>query len=184
MNEEKIWNFLYGKLKNPYGAAGLMGNLFAESSLNPVLANGVKKYGLTNEQYTAITDVGVNDYFVTDKIAYGLAQWCYKTRKKALLEKARSQKKSVGNLDLQLDYLWEELQKYSTVLNVLYSAKSVREASDIVLLKYEKPANTSEAVRQKRTAYGQKYYDKYTDIILNLNKLTATELTEALNKEI
>ena len=34
-NEEKIWNFLTGKGLNSYGAAGLMGNLFAESGLNP-----------------------------------------------------------------------------------------------------------------------------------------------------
>ena len=33
--EEKIWNFLKSKGLSDYGAAGLMGNLFAESGLNP-----------------------------------------------------------------------------------------------------------------------------------------------------
>ena len=32
-DEEKIWNYLYNDIKNDYGVAGLMGNLFAESSL-------------------------------------------------------------------------------------------------------------------------------------------------------
>ena len=27
-NEEKIWNFLYSKLNNPYGVAGIMGNIY------------------------------------------------------------------------------------------------------------------------------------------------------------
>lgn len=34
-NEEKIWNYLYDKLGNPYGVAGIMGNMYAESALNP-----------------------------------------------------------------------------------------------------------------------------------------------------
>ena len=31
-NEEKAWNFLKGKIPNDFGVAGLMGELFAESS--------------------------------------------------------------------------------------------------------------------------------------------------------
>ena len=34
-NEEKIWNFLKGKGLNDYGTAGLLGNMYAESGLNP-----------------------------------------------------------------------------------------------------------------------------------------------------
>ena len=34
-NEEKIWNYLIGKGLSVYGAAGLMGNLYAESGLRP-----------------------------------------------------------------------------------------------------------------------------------------------------
>lgn len=33
--EEKIYNFLYGRIKNAFGVSGLMGNLFAESGLVP-----------------------------------------------------------------------------------------------------------------------------------------------------
>ena len=35
-NEEKVWNYLYLKIKNKYGVAGLMGNLEAESGFNPI----------------------------------------------------------------------------------------------------------------------------------------------------
>ena len=33
-DEEKIWNYLYSKIGNKYGVAGLIGNLEAESDLN------------------------------------------------------------------------------------------------------------------------------------------------------
>lgn len=194
-NEEIIWKYLYEKIKNPYGVAALMGNLFAESSLNPICANGIKKYGLTNIEYTTIVDNKKNDNFITDGIAYGLAQWCFKTRKQALLFLARKENKSVGNIYLQLDYLWIELQSYKTVLRALLNATSVREASDIVLLKYEKPANKSEAVKVKRASFGQKYYDKYACykaeekdlqlqlIALNISNKPVKEMYEKL-KEI
>ena len=183
-NEQIIWDYLYQKIGNSYGVAALMGNLFAESSLNPICANGVKKLGLTNAQYTTITDEGKNDNFVTDGIAYGLVQWCYKTRKKGLLERARAKKVSIGDIYLQLDYLWEELQSYKTVLNTLRSAKNIREASDIVMLKYEKPANKSEAIKERRASYGQKYFDKYGFITLCLDTEIATSLIKEVEDKI
>ena len=183
-NEEIIWSYLYNKIKNPYGVAALMGNLFAESSLNPINANNIKKkLGLTNEEYTAIIDSNKNDNFITDGIAYGLAQWRYSTRKQGLLLLARQQNKSIGGLNLQLEYLWQELQKYKTVLNTLYTAKNIKEASDVVLLRYEKPANTSDKVKQKRASYGQKYFDKHykiSNIAVSISMKTLEELKKQL----
>ena len=34
-NGKYIWDFLLDRLGNPFGVAGLMGNLYAESALNP-----------------------------------------------------------------------------------------------------------------------------------------------------
>lgn len=188
-NEEIIWTYLYGKLNNPYGAAAMMGNLFAESSLNPILANNVKKKtGLTNEQYTAAVDAAMNDNFVNDGIAYGLAQWLFHTRKKGLLDMARANKQSIGNINLQLDYLWKELQSYKTVMNALLSAKTIKEASDIVLVKYEKPSNQSDAVKELRAKYGQKYYDKYykkpekQSVQVQIKKRSAREIIKKMDK--
>lgn len=188
-NEEIIWNFLYSRLKNPYGTAGLMGNLFAESSLNPILANGVKKKtGMTNAEYTAAVDAGIYTSFTKDSIAYGLAQWCYGARKEKFYNKIKSLSVSVGDINGQLAYLWEELQGYKTVINTLYAAKSVREASDIVLTRYEKPVNQSEGVKQMRARYGQGYFDKYyhvpvdNNVKLNIKTNTAKEILKQLEK--
>ena len=70
--------------------------------------------------------------------------------------------KSVGDLEAQLGFLFKELTEgYTSVLSVLKSATSVRQASDAVLLKFERPADQSAAVQAKRASYGQTYYDKY-----------------------
>ena len=41
------------------------------------------------------------------------------------------------------------------------NARSVLEASNAVLLKYERPADQSTSMQNKRASYGQTYYDKY-----------------------
>ena len=89
--EEKIWNFLKSKGLSDYGAAGLMGNLFAESGLNPQnLQNSYeKKLGHTDASYTAAVDNGSYKNFARDAAGYGLAQWTYHTRKAALLDMQR-----------------------------------------------------------------------------------------------
>ena len=98
--EEKIWNFLKSKGLSDYGAAGLMGNLFAESGLNPQnLQNSYeKKLGHTDASYTAAVDNGSYGNFARDGAGYGLAQWTYHTRKPALLEYAKALKHSWGSL--------------------------------------------------------------------------------------
>ena len=55
-------------------------------------------------------------------------------------------------------------KEYTSVWNTLTTAASVREASDVVLTKYERPADQSESVQVKRAGYGQQYYDKYAAI--------------------
>jgi len=159
-----IWTFLKAKGLNSYAIAGLMGNLYAESALNPInLQNSYEtKLGVTDLLYTYLVDSGKYTNFVKDSAGYGLAQWTYYTRKQALLDYAKSKKTSIGNLTTQLEFLWTELQSYSTVIKTLKTATSVRQASDVVLLQFERPADTSSSVQVRRAAYGQGYYEKYS----------------------
>lgn len=165
-DEEKlIWDTLMSAIGNAYGVAGLMGNLRAESNLhaNNLQNNGNTKLGMTDEEFTAAFDSGAYsaDTFIHDGYGYGLAQWTYYSRKEALVNYAKAAGKSIGDLTMQLGFLLQEIKGYTSVWNTLVSATSVREASDAVLLKYERPANQSEAVQVKRAGYGQTYYDKY-----------------------
>ena len=161
--EKTIWDTLMGFIGNACGVAGLMGNLYAESALNPknLQNNGNSKLGMTDDEFTAAMDAGAYDNFVKDGYGYGLAQWTYYSRKAALLAYVQERGVSIGDLTAQLGFLCKEMTEYSSVLSALKSASSVRAASDVVLTKFEKPADQSESVQKKRAAYGQKYYDKY-----------------------
>jgi nucleoid-associated protein YgaU len=162
--EEKIWNFLKGKGLNNFGAAGLMGNLFAESGLNPQNLQNTfeKKLGHTDASYTAAVDGGTYTNFVHDSAGYGLAQWTYWSRKQNMLAYHKAAGTSIGDLETQLNFLIKELsESYGSVFSVLKTATSVRTASNSVLLNFERPADTGSTVQAKRAGYGQTYYDKY-----------------------
>ena len=163
MSSKTIWDFLKEKGLNDYAVAGLMGNLRAESALNPKnLQNSYQdKLGFTDESYTAAVDRGSYSNFVHDSAGYGLAQWTFWSRKQNLLNYAKSTGRSIGDLIMQLEFLWNELQGYKSVISILRSACSVREASDAVLTGYEKPADQSETVKRHRAEMGQAFYDDF-----------------------
>ncbi|MBQ9167688.1 MAG: LysM peptidoglycan-binding domain-containing protein [Oscillospiraceae bacterium] len=174
-SEAAIWKFLFDKLGNAYGTAGLMGNLFAESGLKPTNLQNTyeKKLGYTDTAYTAAVDDGTYDNFVKDCAGYGLAQWTYWSRKQGLLEFAKAEGKSIGDLGLQLDYIWKELSEgYGKLLKTLQTATSVTEASTAVLTQYERPADMGEAVQAKRASFGQSYFDKYAPKPAHPERLT------------
>lgn len=162
-NEERIWRFLKEKGLNDYAAAGVMGNLYAESGLSPInLENYYEnKLDMNDAEYTAAVDNSSYGNFVHDGAGYGLAQWTYWSRKQGLLELARSKGVSIGDLDMQLEYLWSEMQSYHGMMAKLRNAKTVQEASNAMLLDFERPADQSEAVQFTRTRYGQDFYDEY-----------------------
>ena len=162
-NEEKIWNYLMSKFNNEYGVAGLMGNLYSESGFRPEnLQNTYEKsLKLSDVEYTTNVDNGKYTNFVHDKAGYGLAQWTYWSRKQKLLNYAKSKNKSIGDLEMQLDFLYQELQGYKSVFNTIKSATSVREASDCVLTQFERPADQGVSVQEKRASFGQASYDKF-----------------------
>ncbi|AXF52509.1 MAG: PGRP protein [Caudoviricetes sp.] len=164
--EEKIWNYLYKDFKNKFGVAGLMGNLKAESNLNPKNLQNTfeKKLGMTDAEYTKAVNKGTYKNFVNDKAGYGLAQWTFYTRKQKLLDytKDRNGKIFIGHLATQLEFLLKELKEsYPTVYKTLKNAKSVKEASNAVLLNFEKPADQSASVQNTRTKYSQEFYNKF-----------------------
>lgn len=163
--EKKIWDSLLKFIGNPYGVAGLMGNLKAESGLNPKALESTyrTKLGMTNAQYVKAVDDGSYQFFQSDGAGFGLAQWTYESHKQNLLTFARYKGTSIGDLDMQLEFLQSDLNAFSSVLGVLKTAASVQEASDDVLLRYEKPANTGASVKKKRAGYGQTYFDQYAD---------------------
>ena len=164
-----IWSYFLNKLGNKYGVAGLMGNLYAESGLKPNnLQNSFESVlGHDDESYTASVDDGTYSeaQFVNDGAGYGLAQWTFSTRKQALYNMFKSGNyTSIGSISLALDFLWWELESnYPSVVSVLKNSKAIREASDVVLHEFERPADQSESVEEKREEYGAYYHNMFKD---------------------
>lgn len=179
--EKRIWDFLKAEGFNDFGVAGLMGNLLAESGLrsNNMEDKYQSKLGYNDESYTRAVDNGTYTNFVKDAVGYGLAQWTYWTRKQNLLNFARQNKKSIGDLEMQLRFLVKELKESYTnsVYNVLKKATSVLEASNAVLLNFERPANMSASVQAIRARYSQTYYDRYA-LGTSSNKTEVKEMIE------
>lgn len=165
--EEKIWNYLLNNIGNKFGTAGLMGNLYAESGLQPNNMENAyeKKLGYNDSSYTNAVDNGTYTNFVHDACGYGLAQWTYHTRKQNLLNYAKAHNKSIGDIDMQLAFLIQELNvNYPGVMSTLKNATSIREASDKVLKHFENPADQSDKVKEQRATFGNNFYNKFNGI--------------------
>lgn len=166
-----VWTFLATKGLNDYAIAGLMGNLYCESALRPNnLQNSFEtKLGMTDKGYTDAVNKGTYKNFIHDGAGYGLAQWTFWSRKQALLYFAEKKMLSIDNLNMQLEFLWTELGAYKHVMDILAKASSIKEACNVVLREYERPAvvvkNDKAGITKAlnaRTAAGKDFYDKFS----------------------
>lgn len=180
------------------GSCGLIANLEAESDgfytnrVEYLCLQRLKENGIRDESGKTYTHVTYTDAVDSGRISrakfqnpltgkqygYGLAQWTTPARKGGLYDLARSRGVSISNMDMQIDYLIDELKnKFPSVLKVLKATSSIKEASDIVLVKFEAPAN-AEGLKVSRAKRGQDFYDyiKKEETMTTqeaINKLTA-----------
>lgn len=160
----------------PEGACGLMGNQYAESA--GFLANRVeflclrrlKEHGkvYTDETYTAAVNSGKisKAEFLNPlpgkQYGYSLSQWTTPKRKKGLYEATVEKGKSIADEDAVLQYVIDELKaSFPKTFNILKTTKSVKSASDYVLIHYESPADTGTSIKNIRAGYSQQYYDYF-----------------------
>lgn len=167
MSEQSIWTELKSYGFNDYAVAGIMGNMETESGLESNRLEGdFNESRAASRLYTMNVDDGSTSAysFSHDEKGYGLCQWTFPSRKQGLYELCQQYNVSIGDEEIQLQFLLRELKnEFNSVYNRLMSATSVQEASDAFLLDFEKPAN---AIGQKafRAGLGQKYYDKYKGV--------------------
>lgn len=182
-NEKFIWDYCLAQGLSQAGTAGLMGNLYAESGFNPKNLQNTfeKKLGMTDAEYTTAVDNGTYTNFIYDKAGYGIAQWTYWSLKQDLLNYARMTRKSIGNLEMQIEFLLKQLQCYRDIYPILLNTKVPKEASDAVLLNFERPGSVGpnatpqqrEDTCNLRASYAQEIYNKY-----------AKEVTEQMNSPL
>lgn len=171
MSVQNIYDKLMISIGNPFGVCGLMGNIKAESGMisNNVQNSCEARLGMNDAQYTVAVDSGIYLNFGTDRVGYGLCQWTSSGRKTGLLNYAKATNRSIGDEDMQIEWLIHELSvAYKSVFSTLKSAKSVKEASDAVVLKFERPKSvlpeSSETTRTKtltaRQKLGEEFYNQ------------------------
>ena len=160
-NASKIWNFLVGYVTKE-GAAGIMGNLYAESALNPAVyeTSKHKAIGYSNEEYVRKVNSGeyTRSKFMNDGAGFGLAQWTYYTRKAALYDHCKGR---IADLTCQLEYLHIEFKSdFAKLFSYLKSSHDLKECSTRVLKQFERPANADAKVNE-RYQYSLKYYNQF-----------------------
>ena len=169
-NASTIWKFLVDYVTKE-GAAGIMGNLYAESGLKSEIyeTSKHKKIGLSNEQYVKKVNDGSYSKdkfkgtysaksFIHDSVGFGLAQWTYYSRKSALYDKCKGK---IGNLNCQLQYLIKEFKTdFSKLFSFLKTSHDVKQCSTKVLKEFERPANADSKVNE-RYQYSLKYYNQF-----------------------
>ena len=180
-NEEKTWNYLLGKGFTKIAAAGIIGNLMAETGLKPDNVEDASRaeslYG--DEKFTAMIDNGTvtrNEFIQSEKYGvpagwhgynyngltygYGLAQWTDPTRKGNFYDSWIGPKKgaSIGDLGVQLDFIMTELEtdSYSYIKSSINNASSASAAADI-FWNYEVGA-----AQELRRSYANEAYTKFT----------------------
>ena len=187
MTEQEIWQELVRFTGNKYAAAGIMGNLKAESNMNSSNLQGTyeQSLGHTDDSYTSAVDNGTYSNFVNDNAGYGLAQWTYSTRKQGLLDYAKKTGQSIGSTKMQLEYLENELSTgYQGVLSALKNASSISEASDIMITQYEIPANQSADAKNQRASFGTEYYNQYSGAVTSESQTDSQKSGDSVSAEL
>lgn len=176
MSDPKVvWNYLKEAGMTDAGAAGMMGNMQAESGIisnrvEILLLNRLAERGLyySDKTYTEAVDSGKisRSEFLNPlpgkQYGYGLCQWTSPGRKAGLYDLCRGKGVSIGDLRTQLGYLVQELTtSYQSVWKVLTTTQDVRTASDTVLLKFEIPGDVSQKIKDQRQGYSMKFWNEF-----------------------
>lgn len=131
-NFQKAYNFFIGQGFTPPQAAGIMGNLQAESGINP-----------KRVQSTSTPDGDRDNITVDGETGYGIAQWTSAGRQQNLADFAAANNVISGDLGIQLRFVMKELtESYNeSSLIPLHAAQTVQEAVNVILTDYERPAD-------------------------------------------
>lgn len=167
-NAKKFVEFFKGLGYPDNFIAGLGGNICSESAhtFEPNITQ--RSFKLNDATYTANADNNKQTYngqmFVTDKVGYGLCQWTSSGRKTGLLEYAKSKGKSVGDLQIQLEWIDKEIHStgYATCRKAIKENWSIEECARIICTEFERPAKKDDpTVQQNRINYAKEFYTEF-----------------------
>lgn len=167
-NIEIVLRYFTGKGLTLAQASGFIGNMTQESGVNP------------NAEYPGKTvpDGTIPNFYR----AFGLIQWL-DSRQTGLINLAQTSNRKTTDIDLQLDYIWQELNtSYKSTLQALeaHRAEMTPEMATIILhgksgsepefnvapaLGYEASGDSLASIKSKRVPYAVAAYNKYKGVI-------------------
>lgn len=166
-------------------AAGIAGNIKAESAFEPAAIQGSPptkappaKKGSNGKIDTATI------YKPVDKVGFGLSQWTYGgtflPRQGPLYNSAVRLNTDIIDIGLQLDYIWKELNNgYKTsTLDRIATLSDPREATKIYMVNYEAPKDQSQTAQNNRADIGEDIYKQYKDQISDGSGATLSSYTD------
>lgn len=157
-NMKAVWQYLMGKGLTAEQTAGIMGNLQSESA--GTWDPRIVEFAYSDPPHLSDTiPPDVNEY---GQPGYGLVQWTA-GRKDGLQKFADKQGKPVNSLQLQVDFLWEELHaNRKKAFEELQKATTVAEASKAIVVYYEAPQGfKTETLQNARASNGEKIYKQF-----------------------
>ena len=161
MSELSIWQALRAGGLTAAGAAGLMGNMQAESAMR---ANNVQDcFGLNDEEYTRDVDNGRIDRagFANGKIGYGLCQWTEQSRQRNLYDFAVLYGASIGDEAMQVAFsLYEFPCVAPDTWNLCCTSDDVKTCCWWICHYYENPAVKND---EERYRYAMQFFNKFKD---------------------
>lgn len=171
-NLEKILKFLMDPARGLTlaQAAGIIGNLMAESRLDPSIIQGG---GQANPDYKPVSGVG-----------FGLAQWTFPARQDPLVKYINEHvpTRDITDLDGQVNFLWFEMTgSHSNALRKLKETTTPLDAAISFHTYYEGSADSAAQVQQVRGANAEKIYKQYSDAPALAGSTTGTDGKPTIN---
>lgn len=147
-NVFRAYNYFINKGLTPEQASGIVGNLAQESTVK--LDSSIEN------------SIG----------AFGIAQWLG-SRRKDLNNFAKENQKKPSDFDLQLDFIWHELNTTEKrAYNKLKEAKSVTEAAEVFVNKFERSGEKKgDAGYDRRINYAKQFYTEFNGVVPVSNEL-------------
>lgn len=155
-----VFDYFISKGYTPAGAAGIMGNMHHESGMIVTRKQSDFSSGYTaSAAYTKGVDDGSipASTFIHDGVGYGLVQFTWWELKQKLLEAAKNRKKSIGDIEVQLDEI-DRILSGANYGAAIKSASSPESAADLFLEGYEKPAVYNYGPRREAA---RSYYNQF-----------------------
>lgn len=162
-NEEKVWSYFVAKEGySPEIAAGIIGNMTAESAVLPMRLQGKP----TTEEYSSQTVESRTG------IGWGLVQWTPPGKMITPSRNEGSTYEQINTVEHQVEFLWRQLEGTAPSSNEKPAGDDLKQQTTVAgaarsfMLKYERPAeeNRTESKIQSRIQLAEDTFNRLSSL--------------------